>query len=296
PGAAVLRPRQRDPVDDGALAGPPKDRALPRALVPGDQGGGPGRARDVCELPYDGIPPTAVPRPRVLQRLPRVAGTVRGVPGAPAEYRRGPAAHHERARARRAAQRRGRPGALARLAGADGVRGRMRRRVRVLLDRRVVPAWPRRGGLGLRPHARRPVAQACAGSGTRGVGRGAVLAEPAVAPDLGGRVLLQRRAHHPRLPRWVGAARLPRFRSHRGRRAAPTHRGSRGWCARRCRSTRPPRSGATEGSARTAPRPTLLVPLPAQAWATGRRASRRRPSPPRRGHAGTTRRPRSTRT
>src|SRR3989449_928524 len=92
----------------------------------------------------------------------------------------------------------------------------MRRRVRVLLDRRVVPAWPRRGGLGLRPHARRPVAQACAGSGTRSVRRGAVLGEPPVAPDLGGRVHVQRRAHHPRLPRWIGAARLPRLRSHRG--------------------------------------------------------------------------------
>src|SRR5216110_1365623 len=104
---------------------------------------------------------------------------------------------------------------LARLQNIGGVR----RRVRVRVDRRVVPSRPRRRGLGVRPHARRSLAQARARDGAGGVRRSAVRAEPPVAAYLGGGVLVQRGPDDPRRVRRAAPARVPRLRSHRrGRR------------------------------------------------------------------------------
>ena len=47
-------------------------RAVPGAALRGGQGGGPRGARHVRELPEHRVPPAAVHRPRLLQRLPRV--------------------------------------------------------------------------------------------------------------------------------------------------------------------------------------------------------------------------------
>ena len=91
----------------------------------------PTRSRHLRELPDHRVPRAALPRLRVLQRVPRVAGAPRGLSGAPAEPRGRPPAGHGRDRARQPPARRGRAGARARLAGADDVRGRVRRSVRV---------------------------------------------------------------------------------------------------------------------------------------------------------------------
>ena len=116
------------------------------------QGRGSRRARHLRQLPVDGVPPAAVPRLRLVQRLPRVARPARGLPRAPAEPRRRPAAADERDRARRAC-------ATARSAQAEvldwqvrtAVRLRLRRRVRLLVDGRVAPRRARRRRLGVRP-------------------------------------------------------------------------------------------------------------------------------------------------
>src|SRR5207249_9251399 len=70
--------------------------------------------------------------------------------------------------------------------------------------------------MGLRPHARRPITQARAGSDPRGVHRGAVRPVRSVAPHVGRGVHLQRLAHDPRLLRRAAASRLSGLRSHRG--------------------------------------------------------------------------------
>src|SRR5881296_3809667 len=79
--------------------------------------------------------------------------------------------------------------------------------------------------MGLRPHARRPIAQARAGSGPRGVHRGAVRPLRSVAPHVGRGVHLQRLAHDPRLLRRTAASRLSGLRSHRGGRRVHRYRG-----------------------------------------------------------------------
>ena len=78
--------------------------------------------RHLRELPEHRVPATALHRPRLLQRLPRVGPAVRVIPRAPSEHRRRPPAAGHRGRPRLAAQLRGGPGARDRLAGADGVR------------------------------------------------------------------------------------------------------------------------------------------------------------------------------
>src|SRR5947199_192808 len=79
--------------------------------------------------------------------------------------------------------------------------------------------------MGLRPHARRPIAQARAGSGPRGVHRGAVRPLRSVAPHVGRGVHLQRLAHDPRLLRRTAASRLSGLRSHGGGRRVHRYRG-----------------------------------------------------------------------
>src|SRR5207245_11556850 len=100
PCALVLRTRQRDPGLGGTLARAPNHRTVSGAALPGGQRGGPRGTRHVRELPHDRIPAAALPRPPLLQRLSRVTVAVRCLPRPPAEPRREPAAHHERAWAR----------------------------------------------------------------------------------------------------------------------------------------------------------------------------------------------------
>ena len=104
------------------------------------------------------------------------------------------------------------------LAGPHRVRGGLRRRVRVRVDRRVAPRRRRDRGLGLR--ARRPAAapKPALDSGSQRVCGGALPAGSGVASRLGGRVHLQRRAHARRDVRGLARPRLPRLRGHRRRR------------------------------------------------------------------------------
>src|SRR5439155_7413850 len=107
-----------------ALARAPNCRAVPEGLVQSGQGGGSRRTRHVCELPDNRVPAAALPRPPLLQRVPRVTVSVRCVPRPAAEPRREPASPDERARARQAPHWRSRAGNVARLAGTVGLRGR----------------------------------------------------------------------------------------------------------------------------------------------------------------------------
>ena len=95
------------------------DRALPEAALLRGEERGPGRARDLRELPEHRVPLAALHRPRVLQRVPRVGPAVRVLPRSAAAHRRRPAAGGDGGRPRLAAQLRGGPGAGARLAGPD---------------------------------------------------------------------------------------------------------------------------------------------------------------------------------
>ena len=120
---------------------------------------GPGRPRHLRQLPEHRVPHLPFLDFVLLQRLPRGRARIRVLPRAPAEHRRRPAAGPDRDRPRQPAQQRGGPGARARLAGADGVRLRLRRDVRLLLDRRVAPGRLRHRGLGLRARRPRPRAR-----------------------------------------------------------------------------------------------------------------------------------------
>ncbi len=112
----------------------------------------PGGARHLRQLPLDRVPRAPVPRPVRRERVPRGSRPARRVPCAPAEPGRRPAAPARRGRPRQPAQRRGEAGGDPRLAAANRLRSRLRRHVRVLVDRRVAPRRPRDRGLGLRPH------------------------------------------------------------------------------------------------------------------------------------------------
>ena len=121
----------------------------------------------------------------------------RGVPRAAAEPRRRPAAADGRDRARQPPQRRGGAGRDARLAGPQRLRGGLRRRVRVRVDRRVAPRRRRRSttGTSASPTASaQPEAGARRRRATRSP-RCRSRAGSAVAARLGRRLHLQRRAH-----------------------------------------------------------------------------------------------------
>ena len=163
---------------------------------------GPGRARHLRQLPEHRVPPAAVRRPRLLQRLPRVGPAVRGLPRPAAEHRRRPAAGPDRGRPRLAAQRRGGAGAGARLAGPHRVR------------RAAAPACscspgPTSGtaaastiddwAFGLVDRDREP--EAGAGHGRQGLRRGAVPPGPRLAARLGGGLRVQQRGHAAQLLR-----------------------------------------------------------------------------------------------
>ena len=123
-----------------------------------------------------------------------------GLPGAAPESGRGSPADHVGDRARQPAERSGPAGPVAVLAGPDHVRGRGGRSVRLRLDRRVASGRLRHRRLGLRPESPRPAAEARTGRRAAGDDRGALLADRPRSADLGRRVHVQRRAHHPRLP------------------------------------------------------------------------------------------------
>ena len=93
-GRALLRDRQRDPGVDRALA---RRAAGSSASSSGSTDAvkdeDPGGARHLRQLPDDRVPRPAVPRLRLLQRLPRVdQERLDGLPGPAAEPRRRPAA------------------------------------------------------------------------------------------------------------------------------------------------------------------------------------------------------------
>ena len=201
PADPLLRDRQRDPGLDRALARPAADRALPAQALRRGQARGPGRAGHVRQLPEHRVPPAALHRPRLLQRVPRVGSPVRVLSRPAPEHRGRPAAARDRGRPRLPAQLRGCPGARARLAGPHGVRRRLFRHVRVLVDRRVASRRLRHRRLGVRPGGPRPLAQAGARHRRQGLLRDAVPHRSRLAPDLGGRVRVQQRGHAAQLLR-----------------------------------------------------------------------------------------------
>jgi hypothetical protein len=84
----------------------------------------------------------------------------------------------------------------ARVADPHGLRGGMRRRLRLRLDGRVAPRRIRRHRVGLWPHGPRPPAQAGPRGGARGFPGGSVLPSGGLASHLRRGVQLQRRPHH----------------------------------------------------------------------------------------------------
>ena len=139
PAVFGYRRRQRDPRAHRALARAQAHRALPQAALPGREGRGSRRAGHLRQLSLDRVPRAALPRLRLLQRLPRGAGIARGLPRPPPEPGRRAAARDGGDRARQSPQRRGGAGAGARLAAAHDQRGRLRRSLRVRVDGRVAP-------------------------------------------------------------------------------------------------------------------------------------------------------------
>ena len=166
-GAARLRDRQRDPRADRALARPRAGSSVSSSGSTRRQGRRPGRARHLRQLPDHRVPRAAVPRLRLLQRLPRgperrSRPTSRGCRTSPATGR----CCMAETRARQPPQRRGRAGAH-RSTGRSrtAFAARLRGRVRLRLDGRVAPRRPRHRRLGLRPD--RPRAAPEAGAGAR---------------------------------------------------------------------------------------------------------------------------------
>ncbi len=168
-GRALLRDRQRDPGADRALArAPPRSSGSSSGSYDAAKAEDPGRARHLRQLPDDRVPRAAVPRLRLLQRLPRSRRTrsrpiSRGCRTSPATGRwcwpRSASTAAATARTRRRAS----LDWQIRTAFARG----LRRRVRLRLDRRVAPRRPRHRRLGLRPDRPRPAAEARAGRGAR---------------------------------------------------------------------------------------------------------------------------------
>ena len=121
----------------------------------------PGRARHLRQLPVHRVPRAAVPRLRLLQRLPRVAGsawtpTSRACRTSPATGR----CSWARSASTAAGTARSAQAQVLDWQVRIGLRRGLRGRLRLRLDRRVAPRRPRRRRLGLRPHAPRPEAQA----------------------------------------------------------------------------------------------------------------------------------------
>ncbi len=182
--------------------------SVPAIALRGRQERRPGRARHLRQLPDDRVSRAALPRLRhastsiwsrttrldaYLARLQNIAGDR---PLMLAEIGLD-------------SRRNGEAGAGARpgLAAPHRVRRRLRGRLRLRLDRRMASGRLRHRGLGLRP--RRPRRAAQAGARRRARARSPELPLPAGAPvaaHLGGRVHLQRGAHHPRLPGGAAAA------------------------------------------------------------------------------------------
>ena len=141
-----------------------QDRALPRAPLRGGAGGGSGRARHLRQLSQHRVPAAAVPRPRLVQRLPRRRSrALAPLPGAAAEPRRRAAAAAGRDGPRQPPQRAGRPGRGA-SAGRSTPPSRPAAPARSCSPGRTSGTAARtRSRLGLRPDRPRPPAQAGAG-------------------------------------------------------------------------------------------------------------------------------------
>ena len=69
PGHPLLHDRQRGARLHRPLAWPAQGRAVPRTAIRRGQGGGPGRPRQLRELPFDRVPEASFPRFLLLQRL-----------------------------------------------------------------------------------------------------------------------------------------------------------------------------------------------------------------------------------
>ena len=151
PGGALLRDRQRDPRADRALARPAAiERFLERLYRAAKEEDPDGLvtyvnfpSTEYLELPFLDFVCFNVyleGKDRFDAYLARLQNIADDRPLVLAEIGLDSRRNGEDAQA-----------AVARLAGARDVRGRLRRRLRVRLDRRVAPRRPRHRGLGLRP-------------------------------------------------------------------------------------------------------------------------------------------------
>src|SRR5919106_1757013 len=135
PGGAGLCRGQRDPGADRPLARTPARGVLPGAALRCRQSEGSGGPGHVRPLSHHRVPGIAVPRSRDVQRVPRGPGVAGSLPRQTPEPRGRPAADHGRDRTGQPPERGGDARRRAGVAGAGRVRRRLRRRVRLFLDR-----------------------------------------------------------------------------------------------------------------------------------------------------------------
>src|SRR5437879_3675711 len=126
------------------------DREVPEATLLGGKGRGPIRPHHLRELPFDRISEAPLPRPCLLQRLPGIPATLRGVSGPPPDTGRRAPPPDNGAGVGQQEERAGQAGGDPGLADSDGLQVRVPRLNRLGGERRWGPDTGAEGRVGRR--------------------------------------------------------------------------------------------------------------------------------------------------